>query len=274
VRQCGCFGDCIPLDAWQSFIKDLLLLAMILVIFRFRNTIKPFLSVNSSIASIFFSGILSLAFMWYTLLHLPVVDCLPYKKGVNILGAMKIPEGATLDSTVITFVYNHQGKEIEFTADAFPADFNDTTYTFIKRYDKLVRQGNAKPAINDFSLTNRQGAPVTETILNAEGYKLLLFIRDDYSRGAWSDIASLIAQQAYTTGISRVLVTSMPLEKLYTDPLPVFYRFEPVLCDAVAIKTAARTNPTLYLLNRDTVIQKWSYNDFDKALVYIKKLYP
>lgn len=273
VKQCGCFGDCIPLDAWQSFIKDLLLLAMILFIFRYRAAIKPFLSVTGSVISLFFGGIFSLALMWYALNHLPPVDCLPYKKGVNMLGAMKIPEGATLDSTVITFVYDHQGKQIEFTADAFPEDFNDSTYTFIKRYDKLVREGNAKPAINDFSLTNRQGEPVTETILSAEGYKLLLFIREDYPQGDWSDMAMMIAQQASNTGIARVLVTSTALDKLYTNPLPVFYRFEPVLCDVVAIKTAARTNPTLYLLNKDTIVEKWAYNDFDKALVYIQNLY-
>lgn len=272
VRQCGCFGDCIPLDAWQSFIKDLLLLGMILVIFRYKNTIRSLIQPSGSIAALFFSGIFSIAFMWHVLHHLPLVDCLPYKKGVPIMGAMKIPEGATPDSTVITFVYNHAGKEIEFTMDKFPADFNDSTYTFIKRYDKLVREGNAKPAINDFSLTNRQGEPVTETILLAEGYKLLLFVKEGYPEGEWKDIAQLIAQQAYNTGIARVLVTSSALDKLYTNPPPAFYRFEPVLCDAVAIKTAARTNPTLYLLKKDTIIEKWAYTDLEDALKYIRNL--
>src|SRR6187455_2128825 len=33
IRECGCFGDCIPLTAQQSFIKDLVLLVMIGFIF-------------------------------------------------------------------------------------------------------------------------------------------------------------------------------------------------------------------------------------------------
>ncbi|MCF8257337.1 MAG: hypothetical protein K9J06_07275 [Flavobacteriales bacterium] len=33
VKTCGCFGDAIPLTAWQSFYKDLVLLVLILVIF-------------------------------------------------------------------------------------------------------------------------------------------------------------------------------------------------------------------------------------------------
>src|SRR3990170_6653120 len=35
IRECGCFGDCIPLTADQSFIKDLILMVFILVIFAF-----------------------------------------------------------------------------------------------------------------------------------------------------------------------------------------------------------------------------------------------
>src|SRR5690348_10728114 len=41
VRECGCFGDCIPLQASQSFMKDVILLALVLFIFLFRRSIRP-----------------------------------------------------------------------------------------------------------------------------------------------------------------------------------------------------------------------------------------
>src|SRR5699024_8160456 len=41
VSSCGCFGDAIPLTPWQSFIKDLVLLAFILLLFKYRNEITP-----------------------------------------------------------------------------------------------------------------------------------------------------------------------------------------------------------------------------------------
>lgn len=272
IKECGCFGNCIPLSSWQSFIKDLILLALILFLFINHEKIKPFFNRVFSIASLFFAAIFSFGFMYYTLNHLPVVDCLPYKVGVNILGGMKIPEGAKTDSTVITFVYQHGGKEIEFTASQFPPDFNDSTYTFLRRYDKLVRAGNAVPAIKDFSLTNRSGMPVTETILNGEGYKLLLFIKQGYPKGEWMTLAEITGREAAKRGIARFLVTSIPINELYKDAPAVFYRFEPEWCDATAIKTAARANPTLYLLNRDTILNKWSYQDFDKALREVTEL--
>jgi hypothetical protein len=41
VTSCGCFGDAIPLTPWQSFSKDLILLALIIVIFLKKNLIQP-----------------------------------------------------------------------------------------------------------------------------------------------------------------------------------------------------------------------------------------
>ena len=60
---------------------------------------------------------------------------------------MKVPAGAIPDSTVITFVYDKQGKQVEFTSDKFPDDFDDSLYHFVKRYDKVIREGNAQPPI-------------------------------------------------------------------------------------------------------------------------------
>ena len=39
--------------------------------------------------------------------------------------------------------------------------------------------------------------------------------------------------------------------------------------DGTAIKTAARYNPTLFLIKDGTIMKKWSAVDFDEALRYI-----
>ena len=73
---------------------------------------------------------------------------------------MKPPPGAIPDSTVIHFVYEKNHKTMEYTADNLPADL-DSSYTFIKRYDKLIRKGNAEPEIKDFSLISKSGTDST-----------------------------------------------------------------------------------------------------------------
>ena len=42
VKSCGCFGDAIPLTPWQSFIKDVVLILMVLVLFGYKEEIHPY----------------------------------------------------------------------------------------------------------------------------------------------------------------------------------------------------------------------------------------
>jgi uncharacterized membrane protein YphA (DoxX/SURF4 family) len=268
IRECGCFGDCIPLQAQQSFIKDLILLVLILVIFPFRNKIRPSVPPRSAIVILFFTTIFSVAFQWYVLLHLPVVDCLPYKAGNNIPVKMKAPPGSIPDSTVIMFTYEKAGKEHSFTAENFPADFDDS-YTFVKREDKVVRKGTAVAAIRDFTLQTLSGTDTTLALLNEPGNKLFLFIKDGYKTGEWEAVMEMIVNKANEKGIQGFIVTN--LEQL--NGLERLQRGLTILrADGTAIKTAARHNPTLFLINGGTIVHKWSARDLDKALIKINQL--
>lgn len=273
VRECGCFGDCIPLTAGQSFMKDLILLVLIGFIFIYRNKIKPIMPATGSLVVLFFSAVFSFALQWFVLLHLPVVDCLPYKVGNNITEKMQIPAGAIPDSTVISFVYLKDGKEIEFTATQFPDDFDDSLYKFVKRYDKVVRKGNAEPKIKDFSLQTFYKNDTTQALLQEDKYQLYLFLRDGYNTGNWPEQLEEIMKSATQNNIQGFLVTSISIKDLYASETPAaFNMMLPLQCDPVVIKTIARTNPALYLIKNGTVLNKWSYADLQKALPVVLTL--
>lgn len=272
IRECGCFGDCIPLTADQSFLKDLILLVMIGFIFWQRNKITPALNTMYSLVALFFTAIFSFAFQWFVLVHLPVKDCLPYKIGNNIPDKMKAPPGSIPDSTVISFVYDKGGKQVEFTADNFPDDYDEATYKFVKRYDKVVRKGNASPAIKDFSLQTYLGNDTTQALLNEDEYQLYLFLKNGYTTGEWTAVLNMIMRGAEKKHIKGYMVTNVPIESLRNNPPDVFYAFLPLRCDATAIKTAARTNPALFLIKKGTILNKWSYADFEQALLVVNNL--
>lgn len=273
VRECGCFGDCIPLTAGQSFIKDLILLVLIGFIFIYRNKIKPIMPATGSVVVLFFSAVFSFALQWFVLLHLPVVDCLPYKVGNNITEKMQIPPGAIPDSTVISFVYLKDGKEIEFTATQFPDDFDDSLYKFVKRYDKVVRKGNAEPKIKDFSLQTFYKNDTTQALLQEDKYQLYLFLRDDYNTGNWPEQLEEVIKTATQKNVQGFLVTSISIQDLYAgNTPPVFSMMLPLQCDPVVIKTIARTNPALLLIKNGTILNKWSYADLQKALPVVLTL--
>ncbi|HEY4335262.1 MAG TPA: BT_3928 family protein [Puia sp.] len=274
VRECGCFGDCIPLTAGQSFTKDLLLLVLILFLFAVRDRIRPMLNPVGSAAVLILVTIGSFAFQWHVLVQLPTVDCLPYRVHNNIIEKMKPPPGAIPDSTVITMVYEKGGKQIEFDASNFPADFNDA-YHFVKRYDKLIRKGNAEAAIKDFVLLTGAGADTTQAVLEAKGYKLFVFVKDIEFVPRSREGFGVLLTMAKAKRIPFYLITGA------YDDLSAWTRQDGIdslvtllKCDATAIKTAARSQekPTIYLLKNATILNKWSYADYDAALPAIAEL--
>ena len=270
IRECGCFGDCIPLQANQSFLKDLLLLALILIIFPFRHSIRSLCKSRTAFIILLVTLTLSLGFQWYVLRHLPVVDCLPYKKGNNLAEKMKAPPGSIPDSTVILFTYEKNGKPFSFTADQFPADFDDS-YKFVKREDKVVKKGNASPAIRDFALQTVNGNDTTLSLLGEQKNQLYIFVKDGYEKGEWSKRVSNIFDKAHNAGVSSFLVTNLLPDELVRS-VPDLAGFIPLRADGTAIKTAARHNPTLFLIRGGTVIQKWSAVDFDKAGKFLENV--
>jgi uncharacterized membrane protein YphA (DoxX/SURF4 family) len=273
VRECGCFGNCIPLTSGQSFAKDLVLLGLILFLFFQVQKIRPLLSQAASLAVLLLATILSASFQWYVLVHLPVVDCLPYKVGQDIPEKMKLPVGAIPDSTVISFVYEHGGRQIEFTADKFPNDF-DSSYKLVNRYDKLIRKGNAEIAIKDFALTTADGTDSTQAILGQKGYKLFLFTKEiEEESPSWNKEFIVILTMARSKKIPVYFITSdYDGMRAWMDKVGVGPEVELLKCDGTAVKTAARANPTLFLLKRGIILNKWSYADFGLALPDINAL--
>jgi uncharacterized membrane protein YphA (DoxX/SURF4 family) len=258
-KNCGCFGDCLPISSKTSFLKDVALLVMIGFLLWKKNLIKPLFTEKINTVSMFVITILSFGFQWYTLKYLPVVDCLPYKVGNNIKEKMKMPANAVPDSTVITFVYNKGGKEIEFTSDKFPADFSKDTYQFVKRYDKLLRAGkNNEPPIKGFSLSGETGVDSTDYLLGQPLAVVLFCEKIEAADKNWKKKFEEVYQVAKNSATPAFIITSEPLKVANEIRATSFAGIQIFKCDYKAIETAARVIPTIYLLNQGTVVSKYS----------------
>ncbi len=269
-KNCGCFGDCITISPKTSFLKDIVLTILILFLFWQRKKIHSFFSPLFDWIAIIVVIVLSFGIQWYMLTYLPVWDCLPFKVGNNISEEMKMPADAVPDSTVITFVYNKGGKKVEFTSDNFPADFNDSLYKFVSRYDKVIRKGkDNEPPIKGFTLSGVTDVDSTQIVLN-QPYAILLFCMDfSVPVSRWKDNFSKLYIEAKSKNIPAYIVTAR-MDQAATAFTGTSFADIPVFkCDYTAIRTAARTNPCLYLLKQGTIIGKWSYKCINSA---IKKL--
>jgi uncharacterized membrane protein YphA (DoxX/SURF4 family) len=262
IRACGCFGDCIPLTPIQTFTKDIvLLLLVIFILFNLKYITpiaKPF--INTSLVII--ATMLALFLQWYVLRNLPLADCLPYKPGNNILELRKVPANAIQDKYEYSFIYEKDGLQKEFKSSA------DSTWKFIDRKQTLIEKGsNNIPIINDFSLSTETGNDSTEAILNTTGEYYLLYIKDldDYPKN-WDGDAMILSKLHLEN--KKIFVVTSQIEKI-KEHFSTIKSMESVLptlqflsCDAVVLKTVARVNPTLYLMNGPVVKQKWSWTAF------------
>ncbi len=269
IKTCGCFGDCIPLTAKQSFIKDLILLVLIVFIFLKRNTIAPLLPRGINAALVSLTIVFCIIFQWYVLTYLPVVDCLPYKPGNNLIEQMTIPEGAQPDSFAIKFVYKKDGKDVAFDAEHFPDDFNDSAYVFVDRVQELVRPATGSAAITDFVLYNRNGDDTTLAILQQQGIYILLLTKDaQQAQKDWATNAKKVVVAAQEKNIPFFVVTSTINSA--QQQMPATENIHYLRGDATVIKTAGRVNPTYIVMNGPTVVAKFANDNFYEVIKMIK----
>ncbi len=267
IRACGCFGDCIPLTPMQTFTKDIILLALVLLIVGKRKYISSFFSKNLCSVIVLCSVFAVLGLQWYVLKHLPVKDCLPYKVGNDLLKLRQMPADAVPDKYEYVFIYEKNGVKKEFTTS-----LPDSTWKYVDRKQTLVQAGkNNVPLINDFSFTTESGTDSTEAILGQRGEYYLLFIKtlEDYPQDWDKDIRVIL--QAVKDKKPVYIVTGQPekvKKKFEGKFLLEGKEYVPVIftCDVTAIKTAARANPALFLMNGPVVKKKWSWADFDDII--------
>lgn len=262
IKECGCFGDCIKLTAKDSFIKDVILTILIVFLFNYRHRVRAVLGNTLSFLIIIAITIFSFAAQFYVLKHLPVIDCLPYKVGANVVALRQIPPDAIPDSMVITYVYTHNGKQIEFDADHFPQDFNDSSYIYVNRYDKIVRKGNAEPKIKDFALKTLSNQDITDSILSLTGESILVFSKS--WNPEWTKSFDMLRKVAEDKGIPIFISTSAP------DKVSQYVSVPVLKTDFVAIKTAARVDPTVYLLKSGIIKHKSALLDESELIKRIQ----
>ncbi|MGZ3910807.1 MAG: BT_3928 family protein [Flavisolibacter sp.] len=263
--NCGCFGDCLPITPLTSFLKDLALLVMILFLVSSRRFILPAFTARARTMVVSAFVFFTLLFQWYVLNYLPVADCLPFKKGNNIAEQIKPPPGAVPDSFAIRFRYAKAGKQYEFAPENLPADY--ATYTFIDRKDQLIRKGNAEPAIKGFSLTGISGADSTETILS-QPVAIWVFMVDVHAGGRMGDLRQL-ARVAASRNIPLYVISPSAVD---ASALLQAARIRDVTafnCDFTVVRTAARTDPSIYIIRNATIINKYGSRQFDQAARFL-----
>ena len=84
VSDCGCFGDAIVLTNWQSFGKNVVLLIMAYVVWKWPHDMVRLISTSSQWIAVNYSAIFILAVSGWSLYDLPYLDFRPYHVGTDL----------------------------------------------------------------------------------------------------------------------------------------------------------------------------------------------
>ena len=174
VTDCGCFGDAWVLTNWETFWKNVVLLAMVLVIFFKRDHYKSLFNFLEQTVLLTGTIVFMLCIEFYCYRHLPIIDFRPYAIGKNIQEGMSIPEDAPHDEYKTTLNYKNKntGEVKEFDETNYP--WQDTlNWEYHSSEQKLIKEGFKAP-IHDFVMEHPNLGDITDEVLQDDNYTFLV----------------------------------------------------------------------------------------------------
>jgi uncharacterized membrane protein YphA (DoxX/SURF4 family) len=123
VSDCGCFGEAIHLTHLETFVKNIILMALILIYYIPGRHLGE--TTRRKYISFGIVAVGSIAFLIYSLLYIPVIDFTAYKPRAEL--AIAASEGGN-DLYESVFTYQKDGKTKQFTLEELPSDLDEWTF--------------------------------------------------------------------------------------------------------------------------------------------------
>ncbi|AZA54116.1 BT_3928 family protein [Chryseobacterium sp. G0201] len=268
VTDCGCFGDAIKFTPWQSFIKDVVLLVGLIIVFiLYRKEFKKkddysFSSKKESsntfkyvLLAVFSLGMIYI--MAQGIMHEPLIDFRDYKIGTDIkTEKQNINKNPSEYKTFYSLKNQKTGevlkvnqddyiKETKYWAEGSPWKIEEG-----KNESVLVKEGY-KSEIVKFKIEDPTGLEVTDEVINAPKAILVFsYHPKEVSAELLQKVEAKVNAQkgAVIYGVS-------------TDP-NTFKTIKNAMMDGTAIKTIARSNPFVLILQNGKIVDKQPAKDY------------
>lgn len=261
VTDCGCFGDAIKFTPWQSFIKDIMLLAGLIILFSLYrkefNKEEPTGKLKYYILGAF--SLVMAYIMSQGIMHEPVIDFRDYKIGTNLVEEKeKIAKNPSEYKTFYSLKNQKTGEVLKVNQDDY---IKETKYWEEgspwkieegKNESKLIKEGY-KSEIVKFKIEDPTGIELTNEIIKAPKAILVFsYLPKDVSPELLQKVEDKVKAEkgAVIYGIS-------------TDP-NTFKTIKNTMMDGTAIKTIARSNPFVLVLQNGKIVDKQPAKDYIK----------
>ncbi len=255
VPDCGCFGSALLVSNWQTIYKNLVIDALLLIVFFSRKRIPPWFGMKSELAIfvIFLTGFIY--FQIYNIRHLPVIDFRDWKIGNSVVHDAPLPV-----KYYVTYRNKSTGEIKEYLSPDYP--YNDSSW--MKQWEFVSQRiEDPNPKRSGLIIEDSEKTDVTQQILENHDWQFIL-ISYDLSKANLKNIQRIrnFITKCDSSGIAFALITaSLPetAQKFLADQQ---LETEAYFADDIMLMSMIRSNPGLILLKNGVVRDKWHYNDF------------
>ena len=236
--DCGCFGEAIQLTHTQTFVKNLILLALLLAYMLPVHHLGQ--GKKSSYISFSLVGVSVLAFTVYSWLYIPMVDFTAYKPGAELLA------GATIDPEEMfetIFTYEKDGKKGTFTLQNIP----DSTWTFVNAETRK----KDTPDFIELSFYQPETGEYMDT-LATQGKVMVVSVYDtDMKAGKWKGIMRFM-KRSDNAGFTTLLLCARP------EGIPSDLKERALISDYKTLISMNRSNGGVTYFSNGILIRKWA----------------
>ena len=230
ISDCGCFGEAIHLTNTQTFIKNVVLLVLAILIFLGRKRATRVAPAPLEWVFIALFALVGLSVALRALATIPQVDFTAYRVGSS-LDELAQENQARFETT---FIYTKDGHTEEFTLDNLP----DDSWTYLD--SKTVQLGGStRMAQVDFTLDQMEGPVLAVSVHHPDALRAENVERIEAFRTA-----------ALAAGIQPVVYG--PTETYET-------------ADWKSLLTLNRSNGGAVYFNDGTIVAKWANSELPKV---------
>ena len=239
--DCGCFGEAIHLTHMQTFLKNLVLLALLLA---YMLPLKHLMidTKKRKYVVFYLVGISTLAFTIYSWIYIPMVDFTAYKPGAELAAGAEIDPDEVYESV---FTYEKNGIKETFTRENLP----DSTWTFVSTE---IRTKNDK-------VKNLVELPIRDShteedldTLATRGKVMIVSIYDtEMDSKEWEETNEFI-QRAADAGFTSLLLCAR------IENIPDSLKDRAYLSDYKTLISMNRSNGGVTYFNDGVLIRKWA----------------
>jgi uncharacterized membrane protein YphA (DoxX/SURF4 family) len=238
--DCGCFGEAIHLTHWQTFFKNIILLAFLLIYYIPSKHLgitkkKKYISFALVTVSV-------IAFTGYSIRYIPLIDFTAYKPGAELVAGAEIDPDEVYESV---FTYEKNGIKEPFTRENLP----DSTWTFVSTE---IRTKNDK-------VKNLVELPIRDShteedldTLATRGKVMIVSIYDtEMDSKEWEEANEFI-QRATDAGFTSLLLCAR------RENIPDSLKDIAYLSDYKALISLNRSNGGVTYFSDGILIRKWA----------------